>query len=57
MSVAKSTIFHRYTLINNPRIIFLDDLHRLDPQARRIYEPIREIRDQGTPLYYHHYHG
>ncbi|HZX58442.1 MAG TPA: ABC transporter ATP-binding protein [Mucilaginibacter sp.] len=40
------------TLINNPRIIFLDEpTTGLDPQARRnLWELIKEIRDQGTTV-------
>ncbi|WDF79515.1 ABC transporter ATP-binding protein [Mucilaginibacter sp. KACC 22773] len=40
------------TLINNPRIIFLDEpTTGLDPQARRnLWDLIREIRDQGTTI-------
>jgi ABC-2 type transport system ATP-binding protein len=40
------------TLINNPRIIFLDEpTTGLDPQARRnLWDLIREIRDQGTTV-------
>src|ERR1700744_2913010 len=40
------------TLINNPRIIFLDEpTTGLDPQARRnLWELIREIRDAGTTV-------
>ncbi len=40
------------TLINQPRIIFLDEpTTGLDPQARRsLWELIREIRNQGTTV-------
>ncbi|GAB3925210.1 ABC transporter ATP-binding protein [Mucilaginibacter myungsuensis] len=40
------------TLINNPRIIFLDEpTTGLDPQARRnLWELIRQIRDGGTTV-------
>lgn len=40
------------TLINNPRIIFLDEPSTgLDPQARRnLWDMIRLIRDQGTTV-------
>ena len=40
------------TLINHPRIIFLDEpTTGLDPQARRnLWELIRQIRDQGTTV-------
>jgi ABC-2 type transport system ATP-binding protein len=40
------------TLINQPRIIFLDEpTTGLDPQARRsLWELIREIRDKGTTV-------
>jgi len=40
------------TLINNPRIIFLDEpTTGLDPQARRnLWDLIREIRDSGTTV-------
>ena len=40
------------TLINNPRIVFLDEpTTGLDPQARRnLWDLIREIRDQGTTV-------
>jgi ABC-2 type transport system ATP-binding protein len=40
------------TLINNPRIIFLDEpTTGLDPQARRnLWDLIREIRDGGTTV-------
>src|SRR5215469_2076108 len=40
------------TLINNPKIIFLDEpTTGLDPQARRnLWDLIREIRDQGTTV-------
>jgi len=40
------------TLINRPRIIFLDEpTTGLDPQARRnLWDLIRRIRDQGTTL-------
>jgi ABC-2 type transport system ATP-binding protein len=40
------------TLINNPRIIFLDEpTTGLDPQARRnLWDLIREIRDSGTTI-------
>ena len=40
------------TLINNPRIIFLDEpTTGLDPQARRnLWDLIREIRDNGTTV-------
>ena len=40
------------TLINNPRIIFLDEpTTGLDPQARRnLWELIREIRAAGTTV-------
>src|ERR1700761_2657317 len=40
------------TLINNPRIVFLDEpTTGLDPQARRnLGDLIREIRDQGTTV-------
>lgn len=40
------------TLINKPRIIFLDEpTTGLDPQARRnLWDLIREIRDQGTTV-------
>src|SRR5438094_1770065 len=40
------------TLINNPRIIFLDEpTTGLDPQARRnLWDLIREIRSQGTTV-------
>lgn len=40
------------TLINNPRIIFLDEpTTGLDPQARRnLWDLIREIRDSGTSV-------
>jgi ABC-2 type transport system ATP-binding protein len=40
------------TLINKPKIIFLDEpTTGLDPQARRnLWELIREIRDQGTTV-------
>lgn len=40
------------TLINKPRIIFLDEpTTGLDPQARRsLWELIRSIRDQGTTV-------
>jgi len=40
------------TLINNPRIIFLDEpTTGLDPQARRnLWDLIKEIRDQGTTV-------
>lgn len=40
------------TLINDPRIIFLDEpTTGLDPQARRnLWDLIKEIRDQGTTV-------
>ena len=40
------------TLINDPRIIFLDEpTTGLDPQARRnLWDLIREIRDRGTTV-------
>jgi ABC-2 type transport system ATP-binding protein len=40
------------TLINNPRVIFLDEpTTGLDPQARRnLWDLIRAIRDQGTTV-------
>jgi ABC-2 type transport system ATP-binding protein len=40
------------TLINNPRIIFLDEpTTGLDPQARRsLWELVRNIRDRGTTV-------
>jgi ABC-2 type transport system ATP-binding protein len=40
------------TLINNPKIIFLDEpTTGLDPQARRnLWDLIREIRDNGTTV-------
>ena len=40
------------TLINNPRIVFLDEpTTGLDPQARRnLWDLIREIRDAGTTV-------
>ena len=40
------------TLINQPRIIFLDEpTTGLDPQARRsLWELIRQIRDKGTTV-------
>lgn len=40
------------TLINNPRIVFLDEpTTGLDPQARRnLWDLIREIRQQGTTV-------
>lgn len=40
------------TLINNPRIIFLDEpTTGLDPQARRnLWDLIRQIRDKGTTV-------
>ena len=40
------------TLINKPKIIFLDEpTTGLDPQARRnLWDLIREIRDQGTTI-------
>ena len=40
------------TLINHPKIIFLDEpTTGLDPQARRnLWDLIREIRDQGTTI-------
>lgn len=40
------------TLINNPKIIFLDEpTTGLDPQARRnLWDLIREIRNQGTTV-------
>jgi len=40
------------TLINNPKIIFLDEpTTGLDPQARRnLWDLIREIRDSGTTV-------
>ena len=40
------------TLINNPKIIFLDEpTTGLDPQARRnLWELIKEIRDNGTTV-------
>jgi ABC-2 type transport system ATP-binding protein len=40
------------TLINNPRIIFLDEpTTGLDPQARRsLWELILQIRDKGTTV-------
>lgn len=40
------------TLINNPRIVFLDEpTTGLDPQARRnLWDLIREIREQGTTV-------
>jgi ABC-2 type transport system ATP-binding protein len=40
------------TLINKPRVIFLDEpTTGLDPQARRnLWELIREIRDRGTTV-------
>ena len=40
------------TLINDPKIIFLDEpTTGLDPQARRnLWELIREIRSQGTTI-------
>lgn len=40
------------TLINNPKIIFLDEpTTGLDPQARRnLWELIRQIRDRGTTV-------
>lgn len=40
------------TLINNPKIIFLDEpTTGLDPQARRnLWDLIREIRDRGTTV-------
>ncbi|HZI01655.1 MAG TPA: ABC transporter ATP-binding protein, partial [Flavisolibacter sp.] len=40
------------TLINQPRVIFLDEpTTGLDPQARRnLWELIREIRDSGTTV-------
>jgi ABC-2 type transport system ATP-binding protein len=40
------------TLINNPRIIFLDEpTTGLDPQARRnLWELIRKIREEGTTI-------
>lgn len=40
------------TLINNPRIIFLDEpTTGLDPQARRsLWELIRQIREKGTTV-------
>ncbi|MEI6815689.1 MAG: ABC transporter ATP-binding protein [Bacteroidota bacterium] len=40
------------TLINNPKIIFLDEpTTGLDPQARRnLWDLIREIRDKGTTV-------
>lgn len=40
------------TLINNPRIVFLDEpTTGLDPQARRnLWDLIREIRNQGTTV-------
>ncbi len=40
------------TLINNPRIVFLDEpTTGLDPQARRnLWELVKEIREQGTTV-------
>lgn len=40
------------TLINKPRVIFLDEpTTGLDPQARRnLWDLIREIRDRGTTI-------
>jgi len=40
------------TLINNPKIVFLDEpTTGLDPQARRnLWDLIREIRDKGTTV-------
>jgi ABC-2 type transport system ATP-binding protein len=40
------------TLINNPKVIFLDEpTTGLDPQARRnLWDLIREIRDNGTTV-------
>ncbi|OYW15902.1 MAG: ABC transporter ATP-binding protein, partial [Sphingobacteriales bacterium 12-47-4] len=40
------------TLINDPRIIFLDEpTTGLDPQARRnLWELVRKIRDRGTTV-------
>ena len=40
------------TLINNPKIVFLDEpTTGLDPQARRnLWELIRQIRDKGTTV-------
>ena len=48
----KKKIFFATTLINQPRIIFLDEpTTGLDPQARRsLWELILKIREKGTTI-------
>jgi ABC-2 type transport system ATP-binding protein len=49
----KQRLFIALALINNPEVIFLDELTTgLDPQARRaIWDLVRGIRDRGTTVF------
>lgn len=49
----KRRLFIALTLINDPEVVFLDELTTgLDPQARRtMWNLVREIRDQGKTVF------
>lgn len=49
----KQRLFIALALLNNPELVFLDELTTgLDPQARRaIWDLVREIRDRGTTVF------
>lgn len=49
----KQRLFVALALINQPEVVFLDELTTgLDPRARHaIWDMIRDIRDQGTTVY------
>lgn len=49
----KQRLFIALALINNPRVVFLDELTTgLDPHARRcMWDLVREIRDQGKTVF------
>jgi ABC-2 type transport system ATP-binding protein len=48
----KQRLFIALSLVNNPSVVFLDEMTTgLDPAARRVaWELIREIRDRGTTV-------
>jgi ABC-2 type transport system ATP-binding protein len=49
----RQRLFVALALINNPEVVFLDELTTgLDPQARRaIWDLVRSIRDRGTTVF------
>ena len=49
----KQRLFIALSLINNPKIVFFDELTTgLDPQARRVmWSLVREIRDRGVTVF------